>query len=370
MAFTEKYVTNAGAGTADGSSLANAWSWVTMLTSLSAGQRANVQGAITRTTNSDTFTNNATTANPMSIRGINSALDDLEANGRTRGGSLVTTNFPTITYTTGKLTLPSNCICEHISLTSAISGTSLVGNASMVVRRCVIANTHATSASAIAITIGTGVLIDCDISCVSSSSSAKAIQSNAAGLIYLCKITGNTSGGGCVDLSGASGRVIACVLQDAGFGVTSSGASTGLNAVFGCSFRNITNNYLKTTATTGSFHCIANNVAWGSGGSSQWYSANGTVSSNNQFNNFIGNMGVSDADLGNWINRYGVTLTADPFTSSTDLTLNNTSGGGALVRGAGHPAYLDGGAWQHQDAGGGGGGAGTVLGTSMIRGID
>jgi hypothetical protein len=115
MAFTEKYVTNSGAGTADGSSLANAWSWATMLTSLSAGQRANVQGAITRTTSSDVFTNAGTAANPMGLRGINSTLDDLEANGRTRGGALVTTNFPVITYTTGNLTLPGPMVLEHLS---------------------------------------------------------------------------------------------------------------------------------------------------------------------------------------------------------------------------------------------------------------
>lgn len=366
MAFTEKYVTNSGAGAADGSSLANAWSWATMLTSLSAGQRANVYGAITRTTSLDTFANNGTTANPMAIRGINSTLDDLEANGRTRGGSLVTTNFPVITYTTGRLTLPSNCIGEHFSLTSAISGTSLAGNGTMLLRRCVIANTHATSASSIAITTAAGALFDCDVSCASSSSSAKAIQSNAAALIEACKVTGNTSGAGCIDLSGSNACVKNCMLQDAGFGITSSSVSNGNNSITGCSFRNITNNYLKTTATTGSFRQIVNNVAWGSGGSSQWYSSGGTVSANNQFNNFVGNMGVADADLGNWINRNGVTLTADPFTSSTDLTLNNTSGGGALVRAAGYPAYLDGGAWQHQDSGGGGGGSRLVGLSSLI----
>lgn len=50
-----------------------------------------------------------------------------------------------------------------------------------------------------------------------------------------------------------------------------------------------------------------------------------------------------------------VTLTATPFTSggTNDVTLNNTSGGGAAVRGAGNPSYLDGGALQHQDSGGG-----------------
>ncbi|AMV24176.1 hypothetical protein VT84_07250 [Gemmata sp. SH-PL17] len=58
-----------------------------------------------------------------------------------------------------------------------------------------------------------------------------------------------------------------------------------------------------------------------------------------------------------------VALTSDPFTSaaSKDYSLNNASGGGALVRGTAYPAnfpgaaftsYRDGGAVQHRDAGG------------------
>lgn len=49
-----------------------------------------------------------------------------------------------------------------------------------------------------------------------------------------------------------------------------------------------------------------------------------------------------------------VTLTGNPFTNggSNNFALNNTAGAGAAVRGAGNPSYLDGGALQHQDAGG------------------
>jgi hypothetical protein len=350
MAFTEKYVTNSGAGTADGSSLANAWSWATMLTSLSAGQRANVQGAITRTTPSDAFTNAGTAANPMAIRGINSTLGDLEANGRTRGGALVTTNFPVITYTTGNITLPAFSTCEHLSITSASSSLVCViasGGSGIVVRRCVISNTHATFNNSALRMTASGIAIDCDLSTTSSNSSSVGFQSISAGaMIVGCLITGG-SGSGCIGGSNVI-AIIGCTLRDAGFGIT---LSTSTAIVIGNSFRNITNVYVKATASQRLFQ---NNVAWGVGGSSQWYQSAGTVVENNQLNNFVGNMGVADADLGNWINSNGVTLTADPFVSSTDLTLNTTSGGGALVRAAGYPAYLDGGAWQHQDAGGGG----------------
>ena len=67
MAFTEKFVTDAGAGGATGADLANAWSWATMLTTLAAGDRALYNGNITRTTASDVFTNVGTAAAPIQL---------------------------------------------------------------------------------------------------------------------------------------------------------------------------------------------------------------------------------------------------------------------------------------------------------------
>lgn len=354
MAFVEKYVTNSGAGAADGSSLANAWSWATMLTSLTAGQRANVQGAITRTTATDTFTNGGSSSNPIAIRGISSTLGDLQSNGRVAGGALVTTGFPVVTYTTGGFTIPTFGIMESMSFTSArTTSTVLSGNANITILRCVIRNTHATSATSVGLSLtGSNLLvIDCDISADSSSSSAIAVSLTASTcpMILRSLITGNTSGAGCMTL-GNLAVVYGCSFRDAGFGITATANAASM--IIGNSFRNISGVYIKPSVSQ---RLIANNVAWGVGGSSQWYQSAGTVLENNQLYNFVGNMGVADADLGNWLNQNGVTLTADPFTSSTDLTLNNTSGGGALVRAAGYPAYLDGGAWQHQDSGSGGG---------------
>lgn len=67
-----------------------------------------------------------------------------------------------------------------------------------------------------------------------------------------------------------------------------------------------------------------------------------------------------------------ITLTADPFTSASDSSLNNTAGGGTLVRNTGFPGvipgnatagYKDVGALRHQDAGG----AGPTGGSQLYR---
>lgn len=88
------------------------------------------------------------------------------------------------------------------------------------------------------------------------------------------------------------------------------------------------------------------------------------------FNFFYNNTAHRSSNLAAGPND--VTLSADPYTSvvSFDYSLNSTAGGGAAVRAAGFPpvigtypatgftraAWPDGGAIQHQDAGGGGGG--------------
>lgn len=90
-------------------------------------------------------------------------------------------------------------------------------------------------------------------------------------------------------------------------------------------------------------------------------------------NNTSGNISGTAREFGS------ITLTADPFTNAAggDFSLNNTAGGGALLRGLGFvfpgeltTSYLDIGAAQHQDAGGGGGGMcvpTTVLGAEGLQ---
>lgn len=339
MAWTERYFSNAGSGAADGTSEANAWSFSTMLTSITAGQRGNFKENITRTTSTDIFTNSGTTALPMAIRGYKATIGDLENAGRTRGGHLVVTDFPMITYTTGTLTTRNFTILEHLYITSAAAGSTLATGTNNTVRRCQIENTHASSTSAVAYTpSGTTRSFDCDIHLTAGGSTARALVSGGGWLVN-CLVTGGN--GICAALSSAA-VMEGCTFRDAVAGITAASGTT----LSRCVFRNISGIYLSNTG--GPIHA-SNCVAWGSGGSSQWYDSAGSVRNNGQFNNFVGNMGAADGNPGDWLDLYKVALTADPFVSSTDLTLNNTSGGGALVRGLGYPAYIDGGAWQHQD---------------------
>jgi hypothetical protein len=351
MAWTEKYVTDAGAGAADGTSLANAWSWATMLTTLAAGQRANVQGAITRTTNTDAFTNAGTATTPIAIRGINATAGDLEANGRTAGGALVTTNFPVVTYTTGGLTIPNGTNCEHVSFTSAKAGATLTAGSFSLLRRCTVANTHASSVSAIgySYTQTSTATTDCDFSCASSNTSAKALS--AAGEITNSLIIGTASGAACFSSSGLF-TLTNCMLRGGNAGAVCGSAGEVRN----CSFRDITTSYVDNTASN-ALISLTNNVAWGtnSGANQRWYNSTTSVRPNYQKSNFVGNMAQTDANLGDWYVYNQTTLTADPFTSSTILTLNTTAGGGAAVRAVGYPANLDGGAWQHADSASSGG---------------
>ena len=148
MAYTERYVTDAGAGANDGTSLANAWSWATMLTSIVGGERANVIGAISRSTNTDVFSNNGTASAPIALRGMNSVLGDLDALGRTsNSGALITTNFPVFTYTTGRLKAPQYFDFSRFVLTSAATAQAFECGDYGTVYGAKVTNTNASGAA-------------------------------------------------------------------------------------------------------------------------------------------------------------------------------------------------------------------------------
>ncbi len=119
-------------------------------------------------------------------------------------------------------------------------------------------------------------------------------------------------------------------------------------------FTDVSNNILvnggQATGNTGS--CYGLNVA---GGAARQYV---NFHHNAFYNNKTAARNVILAGIGD------VTLTGDPFTSSSNLTLNNTAGAGAACRNAGYAGtlaqgsvgYEDIGALRHQDPAGGGGG--------------
>lgn len=339
MAYTEKYVTDAGAGAATGADLANAWSWATMLTTLAAGERANYNGAIARTT-SDVFTNAGTTAAPMSLRAVDGSGNPITPT-RTAGGTLDMTGVGVITYTsTGKLTVPTFFVVDSISITALLAGSTLTTGASSVVKDSLVVNTHASSASAVAIAAAEGTTVDnCDATISSSSGSAYAITT-AGGKVTRCRVNPQSSGSNGITSTGR-GTIEFCTIINFATGINFSGTKCDIDS---CSFRNGTGNYINN-AIVGS---VQNCVAWGSAGSSKWYNSTTSVRMHYQRNNAVGNMGAGDTNEGDWPVIGEVSLSADPFTSSSDLTLNSTAGGGAACKGVGLHPYLDIGAWQVQ----------------------
>lgn len=331
MAWTEKYVTDAGAGAADGSSLANAWSWATMLTTLAAGERANYNGAITRTTSTDAFTNPGTAANPIALRSCDGSGNPIVPT-RAAGAALDMTGVGVITYTTGRLTLPAFMETSGISVTSAAAGNTVTVTNSGSLYKSNIVNTNASHASARAIsaTAGDSVeIVDCDATIASSSSSAVAVSLGNAGMVG-SRVSCGSAGSSGVTLSTRAILVNTAIINCA-TGANATGS--GCFGIINCSFRNCS---VAAIGVANDTMCpIINCVVWGAAGSSVWFAGATSIRPNFQLYNAVGNMGGADTNEGNWTTTGQISLTADPFTSSTDLSLNNTSGGGALCFQAG-----------------------------------
>ena len=88
-------------------------------------------------------------------------------------------------------------------------------------------------------------------------------------------------------------------------------------------------------------------------------------SNNLNQNPFFGNSTFVPLTASPFVNPGTPTSVADAFAR---FAPNTTAGGGALLRGAGYPAYQDIGAVQHADPVGGGGGGGLLLSRAMNGG--
>lgn len=359
MAFTERYVSVAGAGTHDGQSAANAWTWAEMLAAANggaesrAGKRYNIiSGTYANTTDTTAWSvagGAATAAAPCALQGYNTVIGDLEANGRTAGGALVTTNFPLVTWTTGNTTLPAFMIVQQVSFTSAALNATVTAGTDNVIRRCVLVNTHATTGAAQGVYTSTtySLVVDCDAT-VFSNSTASIAMAIDRGTAQNCLVI-NGSGIG-INLGGFA-AAHDCMIRDSARGIVTS---ILINTIRGCSFRSC----VTAIDNGGEVQGIVNCVCWGTGGASKFYNSTTSVRRTFLSNNAIGSCTGGDSstpytNLGDWSNVSPIALTSDPFTSSGDLTLNSTAGGGADCKGVGLFPYIDLGAIQAQAAAGG-----------------
>lgn len=365
-AITERYVNNAGSGSADGTSEANAMSFATFTDYMStggsftaaAGDRFNIKGTITsRTTTADVWINVGTITSPIIIRGYNSTIGDLTSLARTNGnGPLVTTNYPSITYTTGGITISGNfIIVEALNITSANVGSGVgtvkLNGTDLYMKRCSITNSG-TNANSTGVTLAAArdAVIDCDVSLTGASGGTAAIAISSATVtsrVIGCRVKGGPSVG--ISASGTSVIAKNTIYASTGIGVSLSGGSSNScvvldNTIVGGGADGI--NLL--TGTTATQILIGNIITDNTGdGIDMVSTANAAYASNNRTRDNA----TAYNNAGDWLTatKYN-DVTTDTGGPETDYV--NSAGNdynliwGSPARGAGNPLYADIGALQ------------------------
>ena len=246
-AITERYVTSAGAGAADGTSEANAMSYATFKDYMetagsftaAAGDRFNLKGSFTIGA-TDSWVNGGSATSPVIVRGYASSITD-GYQGRTNdNGALVTTNFATLTYSstfrlnnTGAFWV----ILENLNIIGTVSNPVVSFPADCAIVRCRIENSSTNTASAGVNLASRNVLFDSDVVLTGASGGATGYAVNAGG---------------------ASCRTVGCrikVTNTAPAIIAVSSALVAKNTIFGSGGIGITMN-----STTGAPHLLDNTI--------------------------------------------------------------------------------------------------------------
>jgi len=173
MAFTEKYLSVAGAGAHDGSSAANAWTLAEFLTNNTAGDRGNmISGSYS--SGADAFSNAGTISALSVLRGYNSTIGDLDTVGRdtpANGSGLITTNMPSITIT-GAITFSNFVLLMNLNVTGALATFLLgatVGPDNVFLYQCKVTNTLNNSGASCVRGDNNCAFIMCDFECTGAA---------------------------------------------------------------------------------------------------------------------------------------------------------------------------------------------------------
>lgn len=365
MALTTRWVTQAGAGAADGTSEANAMSAATFIDYITAagsvnaapGDVFNVIGNLNAfTTTSHTLAPVGTATSPIVIRGVVSGGASAYA-GRTNGnGPLITTDFPAWSYTTGRLTLAAFWVIENINFSSANTGAAIALASDSVIKSCVVANSS-TNAGATAVTSTTrGTVFDCDCSLTGASGGSAAILStSASSVVDSCRITVTSSTAVAISAQSSAVIMFNTIYGCGGVGIAMT-ATSGTpyirsNTIVGCGGDGID----IITGTT-VLQRIVGNMLTDNGG----YGIDGVSAANSIFaayNRTRDNTSGATNLATDWIaaTSYGH-VTTDTGGASTDYTASG-SGDYSLIAASpanstGLPAYSSIGALQRTQTGG------------------
>ncbi len=367
MALTNRYVTDSGAGAADGTSLANAMSFSRFIDYMvTGGSYTATAGDVfllcgisqSRTTTTDAFVNGGNATSPVVIRGCDSSGNTAYA-GRTNGnGPLVTTNFPTITYTTGRLNITGTfIIVESLNITSAASAATLTNGTDSAIRSCRVTNSS-TNASAVGINsaVARGVVFDCDVELTGGSGGGHAVNAGNNSV----RIIGNRIKGGPAIgvLANFSSIIIAnTIFASTGIGISMSSTTGAPTILFNTIVGGGSDGINIITGNT-VLQCIVGNMITDNTGDGidMVSTSNAAFAAYNRTRDNANGY----ANAGDWLTatKYG-DVTTDTGGASTDYTDSGANDYSLIAASpatsAGIPAYASIGALQRDQTSSGGG---------------
>lgn len=233
MAITERYVTTAGAGSHDGTSEANAYSWSEMLTAINggaaAGYRYNVKQGTYSLGASSTLTGAGSASAPLVIRGYKTTIGD-GFQGRSAGGALNTANMPTVAYSAGFRIagLGAYTVLKDLIITGNLSNDLVAtGNANIHITGCSITNSS-TSSSATCVNVNSDyeIVSDCDLFCAAGTTGGCITSGSNTNWITHCLIKNTGTGCGIIGTQVAS--ISHCTIYECGAdGIALSGTTRG-----------------------------------------------------------------------------------------------------------------------------------------------
>jgi hypothetical protein len=333
MAWTERYVSVAGAGAHDGTSEANAWTLAEAITNAVAGHRVNViNGTYANTTTDLTFAGAGTSSTAIWWRGYNTTIGDIDSNN--------SLTKPIITFTTGFATISgtyqwfSNIRWEGAD-TSASEGVVRVSGPNCRFWRCRFEGTAA-DADCIPLVITTTGDRATVVACYFKANAlAPCLVILDVTHVHGCAFDGGLNG---ISVTAGTAFITACIFDDQASHAINNGTGSGV-FIANCSIYSPAGDGVRIAAAANTCAIInnifescgvyaINSTAAASAGLTIWnnaYRASGTA----DLNGVLESQQVGD-----------VTETSTPFTNAAGDDFSLVSG--ALSRQAGYPGTFEG----------------------------
>ena len=340
MAYTLRYSNPTGSGARDGTSEADAWSWSDVLANQVGGQFVWHKGDVTTAAATQSWANSSTgdAENPFGLGGYSVTPGDL-GGSRTDAGALVG-GFPVITNpVTGSnvgFDLPEYCDISGFHFKCTLNSTYVVDSAPAddfgFIYACNI-ETASSSGRLLQSNADSKHFINIDL--INSGTSTTDMVTLGRSFMEYFRITNPggslNSSQSAIKLSSNNAHVAHGQILD--FGVAIETTSMIQGSVSHVSARNC-KTFCYNTDSTSALH-LSHVIAWGDNSAGSEFYKGSRVCPVRLTNCASGNFADANQDIGDWPVSGSIALSADPFTSSSDLRLNDTAGGGAACKGVG-----------------------------------